>query len=592
MIRLLLHWSCVGLLGLGSLPAPARPLPGRAPAPEPCWVVLRNKAGVRFDPATYFSPQAQARRQRQYLPPADSSDFPLRADLLAEVQAHTDTVLFASRWFNAVACRATPAQQAALRSLPGVRRVEALATAPLLPARYSKAPSRESLGLTAEERQLARRQVSSLGADALRQAGLGGRGLRIAVLDVGFDGTDQHPAFAQLRARHGIVATRDFVRQRDDVYQGGAHGTEVLSCLAGVLPGGQALGLASEAEYLLARTERLHRELFAEEIAWLAAAEWADRLGADIINSSLGYTDRRYFREQMNGRTSLVARAANLAARKGMLVVCAAGNDGDDPRWRLIGTPADADSALAVGGLDPDTFLATDFSSCGPAAGGRRKPNLSAFGVVVAAKPGGEYERTEGTSFASPLLAGLAACVWQQQRGLTAMQLFRKLEGAGGLYPYFDYAHGYGLPSAERLLHTPVAAAPSFDFQPTAEAVQVVVRPEATARFASPLPLFADSVVVVDMAQTSGTADRAPDPLGREEGAARRSGADNSPEPLPNPAELYCYWQIADSYGRLRRYQVLQVNQRNVLRVPLSSLGPGDVLRVHLAGYTAEFMKP
>ena len=233
--------------------------------------------------------------------------------------------------------------------------------------------------------------------------------------------------------------THDFLKNQESVYHGGSHGGEVLSCLAGRLPDGTCLGLAPGAAFLLARTEQMFRERYAEEEAWLAAAEWADRNGADIINSSLGYTTGRYFPEQMNGRTSLVARAAELAVRKGILVVNAAGNDGDDDEWRTVGTPADGDSVLAAGGLDPDTYLHSDFSSYGPAAGRRLKPNLAAFGTVLAAGPGG-YERIEGTSFSSPLLAGFAACAWQHERGLTVMQLFARLQLAGDLYPYYDYA--------------------------------------------------------------------------------------------------------------------------------------------------------
>ncbi|WP_400190800.1 S8 family serine peptidase [Hymenobacter sp. B81] len=586
MIRFLLRLSAACLLVLPELPARAAP----PPAAAPCWVELRDKAGVHFDARAYFSPQAQARRRRQHLPAADSTDFPLRPDLLAQVQAHADTVLLVSRWFNAMACRATPAQQAALRRLPGVRRVVPLPTADLQPAARAERPAADAPA-TSELHQLAQRQVGSLGLGALRRAGLSGRGLRIAVLDVGFNGADQHPAFEHLRRGGRIVATHDFVRQRPDVYRGGSHGTQVLSCLAGVLPNGQALGLAPEAEYLLARTEHLHRELYSEELAWLAAAEWADRLGADIINSSLGYTDRRYFREQMDGRTSLVARAANMAARKGMLVVCAAGNDGDDPRWRLIGTPADADSALAVAGLDPGSFLPTEFSSCGPAAGGRRKPNVAALGVVAAASSDGGYRQVEGTSFASPLLAGLAACLWQQQRELPAMELFRRLEQAGELYPYFDYAQGYGLPTATRLL-TPASApaAPSFDFVADAGGVQVLLRPHLRAVQA--LPLYADSTQApLPPAARPAVADApAVNPLSSPASAAAAgdSGAGAArPEQL-----LYCYWHLADGRGRLRRYQVLDVRQRAVLRLPLNALLPGDVLRVHVAGYTAEYRLP
>ncbi|RTQ52564.1 hypothetical protein EJV47_06010 [Hymenobacter gummosus] len=595
---MLVRLISAGLLALAALPLRPAAAP-RPAAPVPVsakyWVFLRDKQGVRFDAATYFSPEARARRRRQHLPAADLTDYPLRPDYLQQVQQRVDSVAGTSRWFNAVACWATPAQVAALRRLPGVRAVEPmrrlLAQPAARPAPLVLLPD-STPHLTAAERQLAQRQTRTLGGDVLRRQQLDGRGLRIAVLDVGFSGTDRHPALAHLLSEKRIVATRDFMRRRPEVYRGGSHGTEVLACLAGRLSDGTPLGLAPRAEYLLARTELLSRETYAEEEAWLAAAEWADRLGADIINSSLGYTDTRYFREQMDGRTSLVARAANLAVRKGMLVVCAAGNDGDDDRWRLIGTPADADSALAVGALDPDNWLATEFSSRGPATGGRRKPNVAAFGVVMTAAPRGDVQELEGTSFAAPLVAGLAACVWQQQRGLKAMELFERLQRSATLYPYFDYAHGYGLPQAGRCLQAPVVVAPTLDIRAAGADVQVVIRPEATLAL-RPLPLFADSVAAVGaLAESSRNAPAVPRPGRERSSALRPAAAAEAQLPLPLPYPDYCYWHLADARGRLRRYEVLEVSQRAVLRLPAGSWSSGDLLRVHYRGYTAEYRLP
>ncbi|WP_317241774.1 S8 family serine peptidase [Hymenobacter sp. 5414T-23] len=359
-----------------------------------------------------------------------------------------------------------------------------------------------------------------------------------------------------------------------------------MSCIAGRLPDSTYLGLAPQAEFLLARTEQMYRERYAEELAWLAAAEWADRNGADIINSSLGYTTRRYFPEQMNGRTSLVARAAELAVRKGILVVNAAGNDGDDAQWRTVGTPADGDSVLAVGGIDPDTYLHIDFSSYGPTADKRLKPNVAAFGTVMAAAPGG-YVRTQGTSFSSPLMAGFAACVLQQQRDLPVMTLFQKIQSSGSLFPYFDYAHGYGMPQAAYFTQsTPNAIAPSFDFVRQDSTVAIIIRPEAAFIPARTLPLYADSIGAV----TPNGSDAPPvAKLGQE--------ASHQPEPsLPNQEPVvgpvppdYLYWQILDANGVVRRYQVLEVTQRAVLRVPLERLRPGDVLRVHYRGFTQAY---
>ncbi|WP_198074227.1 S8 family serine peptidase [Hymenobacter negativus] len=570
-------------------------------------MTLRDKSGVGFDPARYFSPAAQARRARQHLPAFDATDLPVRPDYVAAVAAQVDTVTLVSRWFNAVACRATPAQAAALRVLPGVAKVEewplrnvaiAAHQSTIPPTHQSTnstihLPASSPKPITANDYLLARRQTGHLDGAALRAAGLAGQGMRIAVFDVGFRGLPEHPAFQELMAGKRIVATHDFLRNRDDVFIGGSHGTEVMGCLAGRLPGGSgapgvALGLAPAAEYLLARTEQLHRERYAEEEAWLAAVEWADRLGADIINSSLAYTEQRYFPEQMDGHRSLIARAANLAARKGLLVVSAAGNDGDDD-WVRIGTPADADSVLAIGGLDPETGLHVDFSSYGPTADRRPKPNLAAFGIVLTTTPGG-YERLEGTSFASPLVAGFAACLWQQHRELTAMQVFRGLEKSGELYPYFDYAHGLGRPRFAHFAPSQpaVATGPTFDFVPHDSLVAVIIRPEAALRPAEMLPLMADQSEPVlpataPIPEAKNPTDNVPR-VGREQPVAP------SPAPLPEPNyPAYLYWNLADRRGVLRRYETRAVTQRLVVQVPRRFLGGGNVLRVHFKGYTATY---
>lgn len=583
--------------------------PGQAPLAR-YWVTLRDKQGVAFDPQRYFTAPARHRRTRQHLPAFDVTDLPVRADYLAAIAAGVDTVTLVSRWFNAVACRATPAQAAALRRLPGVARVAAwpLAGGGAASARREQAPALRPAGrraaspkpLSANDYLLARRQTAHLDGSALRAAGLDGQGLRIAVFDVGFDGVLTHPAFRELLANKRIVATHDFLKNRDDVFRSGGHGTEVLGCLAGRLPAGPAgaagpaLGLAPGAEYLLARTEQLHRERYAEEEAWLAAVEWADRLGADIINSSLAYTEQRYFPEQMDGRRSLIARAANLAARKGILVVSAAGNDGDDD-WVRIGTPADADSVLAIGGLDPETGLHLDFSSVGPTADRRPKPNLSAFGVVLTTTPEGGYERLEGTSFAAPLVAGFAACLWQQHRRLAAMRVFRALEQSAELYPYFDYAHGYGRP---RYAHfRPIAKAesaapvPTFDFVVNDTLVAVVLRPEAARRPAETLPLTAEqSELVTPAALPAPVADSGPTTVPRV-GREQPVPAGTAPlAPLPEPNyPAYFYWSLANRRGVLRRYETRAVTQRLVVQVPRRLLRAGDVLRVHFKDYTSTY---
>jgi len=579
-ICFLYGWLLVGVGALLPQPAQAQSSATRY------WVQLRDKKGVTFTPGAYFTPAALARRQRQHLPPADSTDYPVRPAYLCALRATTNSVTLVSRWLNGAVCWATPAQAAALRRLPGVLRVEQLPARQLQLAARPVAGAGASMQISVTDRQLARRQTGSLGAAQLRRAHLTGKGLRIAVFDAGFNGVDRHPAFEHLRRDKRIVATYDFLKQEPNVYHGANHGGEVLSCIAGALPDSSYLGLAPGAEFLLARTEQMYRERYAEEEAWLAAAEWADRQGADIINSSLGYTNRRYFPEQMNGRTSLIARAAELAVRKGMLVVNAAGNDGEDEDWRTIGTPADGDSVLTVGGLDPDTYLHSDFSSYGPGAGRRLKPNVAAFSTALVAAPGG-YERIEGTSFASPLVVGLAACIWQQERQLTVMELFRKLEKAGELYPYYDYAHGYGRPQSAALLPGGAASTstvPTFDFVRRDSMLAVIIRPAAATVPARTLPLYADSIRAVTPDQPRPDVPA----LGRES-TVPTPEAPAEDEPVPTEPPHYLYWHIADARGALRRYEVRDVTQRAVLEVPLRLLLPGDVLRVHYRGFTQTY---
>jgi hypothetical protein len=244
-----------------------------------------------------------------------------------------------------------------------------------------------------------------------------------------------------------IKKTYNFPKKQEDVYGWNSHGTMVLSCIAGLDADGNKMGLATGSEFLLARTE-VNAEPAKEEVYWMMAMEWADKNGADVINSSLGYGADRHNPEDMDGQTCLVTRAANMAASKGILVCNAMGNEGDDKSWKTLGAPADADSILSIGGVKPVDGTHISFSSFGPTADGRMKPNVSAFGEANVAKPGNIYGSAFGTSFASPLVAGFVACAWQTNDEFTAMQLKSEIEKSGNLFPYYDYAVGFGVPQA------------------------------------------------------------------------------------------------------------------------------------------------
>ena len=526
------------------------------------WVFFTGKPDEGFDPYSFFDPRAIARRIRHGQCLYDPVDLPVSKGYLDAVAMHADSLDVVSRWMNAVYVFANPLSLKIIEDLPFVDRVERRTGTLILASQEAKmaeaevrpsAPGTRDASFSDQgmpagdfdlERMLTEARVNALGIqiDHLQGRlfaanGLDGSGIRIAVFDAGFPGVDRHPAFEHLRREGRIVATWDFHRNRPEVYRYNAHGTNVLSLIAGMLDG-HVMGLATGAEFLLARTE-IRREIFDEERYWLAAAEWADRLGADIINSSLGYIYHRYFPEQMDGQTSLVAQAARIAARKGILVVNAAGNDGSNPRWRVINTPADVDSVLSVGAVSHPSLLKTNYSSVGPAADGTPKPNLVAMGNVLLAGPRG-LTRKQGTSFSAPLVAGFAACLWQMFPSMSNMQLISAMESSGTLYPYYDYSHGFGVPRAGYFFENPGGrTSPTFDLVPRDGRLLVNLR-------ADPL-------------QGGGRKDR----------------------------ERYLYYHIKDQTGSIQQYFVVRMDQAEVLALDMRHFSEGQTVMLHFEGYTA-----
>ena len=494
------------------------------------WVFLADKDGVEFDPYTYFDNKAIERRVKLGIPLNDISDYPLKSSYVEEIGLLVDSIAQQSRWFNALAVFVDQNQLQKLSELDFVEKLQPIVMYPRL-SEYTDAYTE----LAKKDVDFLRKQIGRMEGQLFHEKGIHGKGIRIAVFDAGFSKVNTHPAFEHMRKNNQIIKTWDFTKNKEKVYGAHSHGRMVLSCIGGRM-GEHAIGLATDAEYLLARTE-VSSEPFSEEENWLAAVEWADKNGAYIINSSLGYTYHRYFNDQMDGKTSLVARAANMAARKGILVVNSAGNSGSDS-WYYVGTPADADSVLSVGGISPTSGLHINFSSYGPTSDNRPKPNVTAFGSALVAKRKG-LGFAQGTSFSSPLVAGFAACAWQTDRSLSNMDLFESIEKSADLYPYFDYAHGYGVPQATYFLEKSEEAEPSFEFVITNDNLIVKIK----------------------------------------EGALPKSSYDQN----------RLFYNIKKPDGSLKKYAVIAVYQSEVMNIKLTDLEPGSSINVFYQNYFQSF---
>jgi serine protease AprX len=271
----------------------------------------------------------------------------------------------------------------------------------------------------------------------------------VAVLDGGFVNFEISPFFDSVRAANNVLISRDFVDNDNWSYEASNHGFNVVSTIVGNLPG-LLVGTSPDATVICIRTEEVGSELKIEEDNWIAGAEYADSLGVDVINSSLGYTafDNRemtYSYEDMDGNTARISIGADIASKKGILVVNSAGNEGDGT-WRYIGAPADADSVLTVGAVDRNRQKA-NFSSFGPTRDGRIKPNISARGFqTIVATPTYRVDSVNGTSFSSPVMAGMVTSLWQAFPNKTNMEIKNAVEQSGDLAANPNNYLGYGLP--------------------------------------------------------------------------------------------------------------------------------------------------
>ncbi|MEM6734826.1 MAG: S8 family peptidase [Bacteroidota bacterium] len=405
-------------------------------------------------PLKFLTQRALDRRNKQTIN-LDSSDLPVNQDYVNALRAEGAKVFFVSKWLNGALFQASSLLETEIRQLSFVDSLRLLARGTRLLSEQEE-PSdplffkdpKNIFGSTDM-------QLTMLGADLMLADSINGAGIRIAVLDNGFTGVNQYSPFRCLWEKNQIIATRDFVENSGNVFQFGSHGTSVFSIIGAFFETDSTRfqGIAPGAEFILCITEDDQGENTIEEYNWLLGAEYADSLGVDIINSSLGYrtfdlVEQNYAFSDLDGKTAVISSGAQLAARKGIVVVTSAGNTGRRSYpGNLINHPSDADSVLTVGSVDVD-FTRSEFSSVGPTTDGRIKPDVSAFGNGTAIVEGnGDIMLGGGTSFSSPLIAGFAAGIWQSNPDWTSHQVIASIRNSGHKVLSPDSLVGYGVPN-------------------------------------------------------------------------------------------------------------------------------------------------
>ena len=427
------------------------------------------------DAEASLSPRARARRIKNHVTPlVDYRDLPVHAPYLDALAARGFAVRGVSRWFNQAAVTVTQGQLETLAGLAAVARItpiERMRHSIDLSANDESTPAERSQGgaRTRDATQTAKpclpvdyglttSAIQQMNLAALHDSGYTAAGVLIAVLDAGFNRFDRQESMQHLAIP--LDHQRDFVRAvwgvQDTTDLGLRHGTWVLGCMAG-RKFGTYVGSAFDATYALARTENEIGEVPQEMVNWGLGAEWADSLGADLINSSLGYftfddPHQDYTYASMNGHTTIVTQAAQIAASKGILVVTAVGNEGSSGwHWLIAPSDANGDSVLAIGAVD-STGVVGGFSSYGPSFDGRTKPDLAARGVLArlvggTANPQG-YTTLNGTSFATPFAAGAAACLMSGRPDWTARDVALALRITASKAANPDSRMGYGIVNA------------------------------------------------------------------------------------------------------------------------------------------------
>lgn len=473
-------------------------------------VKFKDKTGTPFsinNPSQFLSARSIERRTKQHIA-IDETDLPIVLRYIDSVRlAGNVIILNRSKWLNQICIQTSDA--AALSKINGFAFVQKtqpvmrLSNQPLV----SKNKFLETIknitapqspeGLMDYSYGNSFNQIHIHEGEYLHNKGFHGEGMLMAIMDAGFYHYQSLPAFDSVRMNNQVIETYDFVANKTDVNQEHPHGMQCFSIIAGNIPG-QLVGSCPKAKFYLYRSEDINSESPVEEQNWIAATERADSIGVDVTSTSLGYDTFdnpvfNYSYADMNGHTSMIARAASMAAKKGMIVVVAAGNEGDN-FWHYITTPGDADSVITVGAVDVSGNIG-NFSSYGPSSDGRIKPTVASVGVHTAiSSTSGPVTFGSGTSFATPNLAGLVTCLWQAFPEFTNMEIIEAVKKSSSIYHSPDDRIGFGIPdfrlafedlNEQRILrnittilgNNPIKIYPN----PTRNHFTVLIKPDRTA---------------------------------------------------------------------------------------------------------------
>ncbi len=430
------------------------------------WVQFTDKANSPYsidNPEAYLSQRALQRRANQGVA-IDEYDIPVNPHYLQAVADCGAQLLNPSKWLNGVSVYTT--NSSVIAAINALSFVEVVRNCPNDP----EAQERKERWLANEMKSVevgralndfyggGSEQIAQIQGNVLHDRGFRGEGVVVAVLDGGFTGTDTHPCFDNMREEGRLLGTRDFVYGSTSVYAVGPHGTSCLSTMAAYVPD-VFVGTAPKASYYLIHTEDGSTENIIEEYNWVSGAEYADSLGVDLCTTSLGYigfemTQWDHPQSHFDGKTAPASIGAEIAASRGMICLVSAGNKGIGTTEApcTLGIPADAEHVLTVGAVDVSGNRAS-FSSVGPTYDGRIKPDVMAMGLgTYVANSSGSYYNGSGTSFSTPVLAGVVTCLRQYNPYASVEQICDAVRSCGHKAGNPDNRYGYGIPNMARAM--------------------------------------------------------------------------------------------------------------------------------------------